>query len=386
MSLLMGFSFALFYTAFGIVMGRLADTRSRRGLIAAGFVAWSALTAACGLARNYAQMLLLRVGVGVGEAALSPAAYSLITDYFPPKRLSTAISVYSMGIYIGTGLAYVLGGAITAFASGRDLWDLPVIGATRPWQIIFFLTGLPGVALAALMVTVREPERTIKAAAPSPAGFTRYLRENWRTFACHNFGFALLSFSSYGTSAWLPTYFIRRHHWSPAQIGVWYGAIIAVFGTAGIVAGGRMADWMLGRGRRDATMRVGLLVSLAWFLPGIAIYLAPSAQWALAAIVVAQLFTSAPFGVAPAAIQQMAPAQLRGQASAVYLFVINPIGLGVGTTAVALVTDYVFADDNMVGWSLLMVSCAAHVLSSWLLWRGSRPFVASLDRKDSWPG
>src|SRR5262245_9002593 len=132
MSLLMGFSFALFYTLFGIPLGRLADAHSRRGLIALGFVFWSVMTAGCGLARNFVQMLLLRVGVGVGEAALSPAAYSLISDYFPPQRRATAISVYSMGIYIGSGLAFVLGGVVVGFVSTHGAWQLPLIGATRP--------------------------------------------------------------------------------------------------------------------------------------------------------------------------------------------------------------------------------------------------------------
>ncbi|MFY9571890.1 MAG: MFS transporter, partial [Blastocatellia bacterium] len=159
MSLLMGFSFALFYTFFGLPLGRLADSRSRRTIIAAGFTVWSIMTAACGLARNFAHMLLLRMGVGVGEAALSPAAYSMITDYFPPRRRATAISVYSMGIYIGSGLAFIVGGLVAGAASAQETWDLPLVGATRPWQVVFFIVGLPGVLLALLMYTVREPVR-----------------------------------------------------------------------------------------------------------------------------------------------------------------------------------------------------------------------------------
>jgi MFS family permease len=380
MSLLMGFSFAVFYTFFGILMGRLADSRSRRGLIAAGCILWSALTAGCGLARNYTQMLLLRMGVGVGEASLSPAAYSLITDYFPPHRLATAISVYSMGIYLGTGLAYLLGGAVISFATAQELWNLPVVGATRPWQVIFFLVGLPGIALAALLATVPEPVRAARKGAASFAEFWGYVKLNRATFLCHNFGFALLSFSSYATAAWLPTFFTRHHGWEASTIGVWFGAIIMVFGTAGIVAGGWLADWLRARGRRDAVMLVGMLVALIWVPSGVAVFLVSSPWWSLVAVAMAQFFASAPFGVAPAAIQQMSPPHLRGQASAVYLFVINLIGLGVGPTAVAITTDYVFHDDNLVGMSLLLVTSVAHALSGLLLWRGLRPFEASLAR------
>ena len=383
MSLLMGFSFAVFYTFFGILMGRLADSRSRRGLIAAGCVLWSALTAGCGLARNYTQMLLLRMGVGVGEASLSPAAYSLITDYFPPHRLATAISVYSMAIYLGTGLAYLLGGVVISLAGAQELWTLPVVGATRPWQVIFFVVGLPGIALAALVSTVPEPGRAVRASATSLREFMGFVRLNRATFLCHNLGFALLSFSSYGAASWVPAFFVRHHGWSAARIGIWFGAIVMVAGTAGIVAGGWMADRMKARGQRDAAMRVGLIVCLIWIPPGLAAFLAPSPWWSLASLAIAQFFTSAPFGVAPAAIQQMTPAHLRGQASAIYLFVINLIGLGLGPTAVALVTDHVFHDDNAVGLSLLLVTGTAHAVAALLLWRGLRPFRASLARNES---
>ncbi len=127
-SILMGFSFAVFYTFCGIPLGRLADTRSRRSIVAVGLIFWSAFTALCGLARNFGQMLAYRVGVGVGEAALSPSAYSLITDYFPKEKLGTAISVYSMGIYIGAGMSYLLGGIVVRFASAQEAWILPLVG------------------------------------------------------------------------------------------------------------------------------------------------------------------------------------------------------------------------------------------------------------------
>ncbi|HEX2713091.1 MAG TPA: MFS transporter, partial [Candidatus Acidoferrales bacterium] len=136
MSLLMGFSFALFYSVFGFPLGRLADSKSRRGIIAAGMVLWSILTTACGLARYFWHLLLLRMGVGVGEAALSPSAYSLISDYFPRDRRATAISVYSMAVYLGSGLASLLGGLIVGFASTKGSWTLPAVGAVRPWQLI----------------------------------------------------------------------------------------------------------------------------------------------------------------------------------------------------------------------------------------------------------
>lgn len=395
MSLLMGFSFAVFYTFFGIVLGRLADSRSRRGLIAAGFVAWSVLTAACGLARSFWQMLLLRMGVGVGEAALSPAAYSLITDYFPRRRLATAISVYSMGIYIGSGLALVAGGSVARFAMAQDAWQLPIVGPTRPWQVIFFIVGLPGILLALLMYTIREPARRgtrlvrtaegkLKAMQVPMREVYRYILENKSTFICHNVGFALISFSNYGSNAWIPTFFHRTHGWHESTAGIVYGSIVAVFGTLGIVAGGWFADWLAERGYRDSSMRVGLFGSLLWFSTGILYPLVPDPNWAAALTAPAVFFTSAPFGVAAAAIQQMMPNAMRGQASAIYLFVVNLIGLGIGPTAVAMTTDFVFRDDSAVRYSLLIVATLAHLVSIALLWAGLKPFRHSLDRLKVW--
>jgi len=395
MSLLMGFGFALFYALFGIPLGRLADSRSRRSIIAVGFIFWSVMTAGCGLARNFIQMLLLRMGVGVGEASLSPAAYSLITDYFPKEKRATAISVYSMGIYVGSGMAFLLGGTIVGLASGQETWDLPVIGATRPWQVIFFIVGMPGVLLALLMYTVKEPlrrgarmvvaaDKTVKPSQVPLREVYDYILKNKTTFICHTVGVALLSFSSYGSSAWIPEFYRRVHGWQISQAGIVYGLVVMIFSTLGVVAGGRLADWMAVRGHRDATMRVGLIVSAAWFPFGILYPVVGNDTLSVALLIPAAFLASAPFGVAPAAIQQIMPNEMRGQASAIYLFVVNLIGLGIGPTAVALTTDYIFANDNAVNYSLMIVATAAHIASTLLLWYGLKPFRESLDRLKLW--
>lgn len=397
MSLLMGPAFALFYTFFGIPLGRLADSKSRRTIIAAGFAFWSLFTAMCGMARNFWQMMLARVGVGVGEGALSPAAYSIIADYFPPQRRATAISVYSMGIYIGGGVANILGASAIAFLMTRPSWNLPIIGDVRGWQVVFFIVGLPGILLALLMYTVREPVRRgmkmaqaadgkLKAAKIPLPEVIAYLKLNWKTFACHNVGFALLSFSSYGTSAWVPTFFVRNHGWTEAKAGFWYGVVVAIFGALGISAGGWFADWMAKRGARDAVMKVGFIVSLAWVPSGIFYPLVADARWAIVLLIPTAFFTAAPFGVAPAAIQQIMPNAMRAQASSIYLFVINLIGLGAGPMAVALFTDKVFHDDHAVRYSILIVSTAAHVIAAVLLWVGIKQFNLSLERLKAWHG
>ncbi|WP_324733379.1 spinster family MFS transporter [Pseudomonas paeninsulae] len=386
MSLLMGLSFALFYTVCGIPLGRLADTKSRRGVIAIGILFWSAATAACGLARLYWQFLICRIGVGVGEAALSPAAYSLIADSFPAERRATAISVYSMGVYLGSGMAFLLGGLVIQFASAQGDVLLPVVGEVRPWQLIFLLLGAAGVLFTLLMLAVKEPARRgVGAGVAVPlADVGRYIRANKRTVLCHNFGFAGLAFAGYGSAAWIPTFFIRTYGWDAGQVGIVYGSIVAVFGCLGILFGGRLADWMARRGSSDANMRVGLYAAIGAVPCVLSFPLMDSGVWAAVLMAPSVFCLSMPFGVAPAAIQEIMPNSMRGQASAIYLFVITLIGLGIGPTAVALVTDYVFADDMALRYSLLIVSSMAVCSSVVLLSMSLKPYRDSVLRVQQW--
>ena len=386
-SILMGLGFAIFYTLCGIPLGRLADTRSRRSIIAAGLVAWSFFTALCGLAKNFGQMLLWRTGVGVGEASLSPSAYSLITDYFPKERLATAISVYSMGIYLGAGMSYLLGGIIVRLASMKDAWILPLVGAVRPWQVIFFAVGLPGLLVAFLLLTVKEPLRRgiLRQASGIPfSEVFKYILANKRTFLSHNIGFGFLSLASYASGAWVPEFFRRDFHWEVQKTGLVYGTMVMIFGAIGIVGAGRIADAMRARGIRQGNMMLGVFIALLSIPTSLLLFLAPSGNWATLWLVPACMLAAAPFGIAPAAIQQMMPNPMRGQASAVYLFILNLIGLGMGPTAVALCTQYLFGRDEAVNYSLLIVTVTASVVAALLLWSGLKPFLRSLERLTAW--
>jgi MFS family permease len=329
----------------------------------------------------------------VGEASLSPAAYSLIADYFRPELRSTAISVYSMGIYLGSGLAFMLGGLVIRFAAGRQGPESPLVGAAHPWQWVFFVVGLPGLLLAPLLLTIREPPRRgmirsthdpVVARPVSLPAFWRYIRDNRSTFILFNLGIALLALDGYGAYGWIPSLFVRRYGWTQSQTGLVFGLIVATSGTLGIVTGGRLADWLRLRGHADANLRVALLGAAAWAPFGLFYPLVGSAVWAAALVAPAVFFLSMPFGVAPAAIQQMMPNALRAQASAVYLFVINLIGMGLGPFLVAWVTEDLFRDPNAVGYSLVIVGAAAHAGAVLLLWSGLRPYRVSLEYLERW--
>ncbi len=381
MSLLMGFSFAIFYTILGIPLGRLADSRNRRGLVAAGVVVWSFMTALCGLASSYWQLFLFRIGVGVGEATLSPSAYSMIADYFPPDRRATAISVYSMGIYLGSGIAFLLGGLVIQFAVAQGALTLPLIGDVRPWQMVFFVLGGSGIVFSLAFLLVKEPPREgVGAGSSVPFGVVvAHLWQNRRTVLCHNLGFAMLAFCSYGTAAWVPSFFIRTFDWRAGQVGIIYGLIVMVFGCAGIVFGGWLTDRWLKQGRTDAALRVGILAASVAIVSGV--YLLANTGTLAAILMVPAVFAlGMPFGAAPAAIVAIVPNQMRGQTAAVYLFIVNLIGLGVGPTAMALVTDYVFANDLALKWSMLIVGTVANVAAIALLAAGLRPYRQTVRR------
>lgn len=392
MSLLMGFTFALFYTIFGIPIGRLADSKNRVGIIAIGLAVWSFFTMACGMANRFITLALARMGVGVGEAALSPSAYSLITDYFRPHRQALAISVYGAGIYIGSGLAYVLGGYVVGFAGDSATIALPVVGEVKPWQSVFFMVGFPGLVFTLALLTVREPVRrglkrtgeAAKAVALPMREVLGYVRANWRTFFFHNVGFALCSFISYGSTQWIPTFLNRSFGYPIRDAGVNYGYIVMIFGTAGIIFGGWLADYFTRRGYKDARMRSALAAALLHIPFGILFPLMPSAQLALIFLCGAVFFAAMPFGVGPAAIQEMMPNRMRAQASAVYLFVLNLIGLGFGPSAVALFTDYVFMDESKLYLSLVVVSTTFGIIASILLYLGMRHFRKSMEHLEKW--
>lgn len=379
-SLLGGFSFAVFYAICGIPLGRMADRGNRVRLIAAGVFVWSVATALCGIARHYWQLLLARIGVGVGEAALSPAAYSMIADYFPPDRRATAISVYSMGIYVGSGIAFLLGGLAIKLAYEHGPVD---VGFTilRPWQTVFVALGIAGVLFSALFLAIREPARqgAVGAAVPMKEAMA-WFRLNRRTVLCHNAGFALISLSSYAAAFWIPAMFERVHGWTIATLAGVYGLVVIVFGPAGIVFGGWLADRWLRRGMIDATMRVGVIACIACIPFGTLFPLMPTPELAMAVLAPATFCLAMPFGVAPAGLQEIMPNRLRGVASAIYLFIVSLIGLGIGPTAVALVTDYVFADDAAVRWSLMIVGGLAQTAALLCLLAGLAPYRESVAR------
>lgn len=353
LSLLHGFAFAIFYTLLGLPIGRLVDQHRRTTIIATGVAVWSIMTACCGLARNFVQMFLARIGVGVGEAALMPGAYSLISDYFPPRSRPIALSLFIGAVFIGAGLATVIGGTLI---SVMPILHLPVVGQLEPWQGVFIVIGLPGVLVALWIMTLREPVRSGAKAGLTPAiGATlRYMRKHGRTYFLFMTGIAMFSLMWNGLITWLPTYFIRIHGWSTAEVGARFGFTIMISGVMGAVIGGSLATWLRYRGHSDGNIMAGIVGLLVAFPAGLASGLLATPWATLAAAFVFQLGCAMPYGAAAAAIQDITPNQMRGQVTAIYQFVVNMVGIGLGPTLVALFTDHLFDNDMALGQSIIM--------------------------------
>ena len=375
--LLHGFAFAIFYTTLGVPIARLADRTDRRRLIAAGIAFWSVMTALCGLARGFWELFLARIGVGVGEASLSPAAFSMLADAFPADRLGRALGVYSSAIFAGAGIALLVGGGVAAAAASAAAVHLPLVGAVQPWQLTFIVVGAPGLLVALWVLSLREPPRrgvAIAARQEPLAAVFGWMRRHARAYGCHFAGFALLALVFNATIAWLPSVFVRVHGWSSGQAAFWIGSLLLVCGTTGIVAGGFAADAWRRRGKPDGSMRVGLTSALG-VLPFAAAVPAAASPWMAVALLGPLLFFSAfAFGAAAAGLQWLTPPAMRAQVSALFLFVNNLVGIGAGPVAVALLTDRVFGAPQSVGMSLAIVGTVAAALAAVVQWAGIRAF------------
>ncbi len=392
-SLLAGFAFALFYATMGLVIGRLADSSNRRIIIAVGVFFWSLATAACGLAKDFSQLFLARMGVGVGESTLSPSASSMISDYFPAERLGRAFSFYTGAQYVGAGLALVVGGAAIELVMTLGDLNLPIVGHLYSWQLTFIFVALPGFLVLALMATVREPARkgaVTDSGAAAPAvpwkDVLTFMGRNRRTFTAHFVAYSVSSVVGFGTVAWIPTYFIRVHGWQAQDIGYVYGLMVGVLGALGVFAGARLAEEFLKRGYTDAYLRAAMVAQLLVILPGTLAPLMPSAWLVFLFLVPVTFLKSFPVAVGLAAIQQITPNRMRARVVAMYLLIANILGVGLGPTVVALITDFVFRDEMAVGYSLATVALLIPPLCAALLWWGLPHYRRSVDEARAWEG
>jgi len=387
MSYLLGLSFAVFFSVLGLPIARWADRSNRRNIIGGGVALWSVFTSLCATASTYAHLFLLRLGVGVGEASLQAPGVSLISDYFPRERLGRAMSVYSLGIFIGSGLAYLIGGWVVTYAGGPGLVELPVVGAVHPWQTVFIVVGAPGLIVAALIFfTVREPARSgegqVRTQLPLSV-FVRYVRANLRTYVTHGIGFSLSAAVNFALAGWIPTLLVRTYQWNEGRAGMVQGALTITIGVVGALAGGRAADAYVARGKIDGPLRVGIIGAIGMLISATAFPLMPTASLAVAALAVVNFFAAFPWGAATAAAAEIAPVELRAQGAALYFFLINLISQTLGPTSVALFNDHVFGPAG-VRYSLVVVSFVGMGAAAILFAVGLSAYRRTLIEREHW--
>jgi len=360
MSLILGPAFAIFYALFGLPLGWATDRYPRRWVVFFGVTLWSMLTMASGLARSFSALLLARIGVGVGEAALSPAAYSLLADEFPRERLTTAISIYQMAAKFGTAAAFAIGGVAIGLATRLAQMDLPLIGDASPWQLVFIMAGLPGLLAALLVFTFSEParkERGGQQASEGSESMLRFVRQYWQLIGLMMLGFASIAVCGYGMTSWVPTYIERHFDWHAAQYGPVLGLVNIVAGMS-LLLNGAIVDRIYARGYRDAHLRVflwllGIIAPIAFLMfsvtnPTLFIVMYGMVQVA-----------TIPFMVYISSIVSLlAPNRVRGQLNALFLGVITVLGMGSGPMLVGGLTDFLYGDESRIGSSLTIVLVA----------------------------
>ena len=381
-SLLLGLSFAIFYCLVAIPIGRLVDTRSRKNIVAVGITLWSLMTAMCGLAQNYAQLFLARIGVGVGEATLGPAAYSMLADTFPPRKLGFAMGVFNMGTAFGAGLALIIGGSVISFVTENESGSTTLFGIEflSGWQWVFILVGLPGLFIAALTALIKEPKRIIANSINANEGAPVPLDDVKRFFMQHiDFHFphhAAASFSNLalvGINSWVSVYFIRIHGWSLSEAGLNIGMSLILGGLMGLVGGGFLSDRMstLFAGGKAIFCLICALMAVPF---SILFALTDNAFYALVFFALSYGFMVAPIPSAAAILQEVTPNRMRGTLSAFYLLVISIIGLALGATIVALINDNFFDGDSGIRESLLIAIPAFNLVATFFYFMLIKPY------------
>lgn len=365
MSLVQGFAFALFYAIFGIPMGVLADRKNRRNIVAVGVVFWSFATALIGSVSTFVQLFIARLMVGVGEATLSPAAYSIISDSFSPVGRGRAMSTYTVGAYIGSGLALIIGGSVIGYT---ESWSdsLKAMGfVIEPWKLAMLTVSMPGIVVALLIFTITEPTRKEKIEEDyvQAEDSCPYIRELVHICGPIIFALSLISIVFYSTMSWLPTHYIRKFGLSASEVGKSFGIIILVFAPLGMWTAGTLSDWLAVRKSRNGSLVIVTLGTLAATILAVTAPLVTNFQISLIISAGLIFFISFPSALGPVILQGITKNDYRGTVTSIYILTVTLVGLGIGPTAVAATSDY-FVAERSIGVALAMISLVSGTLST----------------------
>jgi MFS family permease len=386
LSLLSGFAFAAFYATFGILFGWGADRFDRRGLIVGGVAIWSVATAMCGLARNFWQFAFARFSIGGGEAALNPAAYSIISDSIPRARLSLALSLFAGGAMLGTLLSKLLAASLMAIIPEGGL-VLPIVGHQEPWRIVFIAVGLPGLVLGLLVWTFPEPFRRQRMAEATKTNFAKalgFMTKRGRFYGWYFVGSSMSAAANFAFATWSPAYLMRTFDISVTKAGFLMAPMMIVPQISGLLLAGLFADRLFSRGSKDIHLK---LIMVMGAMKALVLGFAMSGQFPLlttAALMGLATFFSGFAGAATAVLQLVTPNQYRGQVSATHLFITSLVGMGCGPMIAGALTTFVFQDPEKVGWAIAATFIGLQPFVILCLCRALKGVRTAVDESQAW--
>jgi MFS family permease len=397
-SLVIGFAASALNALLALPISRLVDSVSRRLMLGIGLMILGCSSLATGLAATFGTLFFARLIGGVGGAGSGPATYSILADYFPPAKLPRAVSMMNIGFVYGAGVSLLVGAALIQALSATPTLTLPVIGTIRSWQVIFLVTAIPDFLLAILMLTtVLEPPRrgrraavaaaaAAKSAPPKAVPVKEVFRFLWNGRAAFGPMFAglLVNSLAMGAVTWTAMFYLRTYGWSPARYGFIQGIASLVISPLGLLAGGYLAEWYARKGRDDANLRVVALVATVHLPLSIAYPLMPSPYIALTMGAINGFILSMGAGPQNAALQVLVPNQMRGQVTALFLFLFTLVGGGISPTLVAVLTNYVFHDESMLRYSIFVINVTLGPLAAFIFWRGVKPYGEAFARARAW--
>ena len=351
--LLTGAAFALLYVVMGLPLGRWIDLGVRRSILAGCVGLWSLATAACGFAGSFVSLFAARMVVAVGEAGLNPSAVSMISDLFPRRRVALPIAIFSLGIYVGGGLAIIIGGELVALFSSMGRIDIAGFESVAAWRLVFVATGVPGVLLALLLwLTVREPQRHIADAQEAEAsaslgGVFAYLRREWRLYGLLFGGLFTFGFFLYAVLGWYPAMLLRTYGVGAQTVAWGYGLTFLVAGVGGALSIGPVKQWFESRGTTESSVMVCLCAMLLMTVPAILGPLMPSFWLCIACFAMTKFCWAATITVGFTAVAEITPNGLRGLMTSVYMAAMNVTGGALGAVLVGLLSDLVFGPEQI---------------------------------------
>ena len=386
-SFIQGWGFVLAYIIFSIPFGRIVDKVNRVRVLIGGIIIWSVATAACGFSKNSWQLVLSRSGVGAGEAALTPASWSIISDLFPVEKRSFPMSIYLMGPYIGQGLSLLFGAQILRiYNEPVTLFESIIV---QPWQIIFLIIAVPGVILGLLMFALKDPVRKEVLISEKEEGTDSikevfaYVIKNIGAYMPLLIGSAFIVVLLYGVQSWVPTFLHRIHGWEHTRIGDQYGLVALFAGSLGVVSGPMAEKYLTKLNFNAATIIVCIITAVALTIIGPITFLSLSSDIVLIGIFITSFFITLPLALFATSLQNITPNQYRGVVTGLYVFTVNITGYGLGPMVVAFFTDKVFKNEMAIDLSMAAMFLICGPISFFIFYLGRKPFAKALVLKSS---